>query len=93
MTDILNRVFATIQDRRAHPKAGSYTNTLFEAGQDEILKKIGEEAVEVILAAAGQGDERLLSEMVDLTYHCLVLLAERGLTLEDLAAEMTKRHG
>ena len=90
---ILSKVFATIEDRKINPKPGSYTNTLFDAGEDEIVKKIGEEAVEIILAVKGQGNERIVEEIVDLTYHCLVLLAERGLTLDDIAAEMEKRHG
>jgi len=85
-------VFATITDRQAHPKPGSYTNQLFSAGEDEIVKKIGEEAVEVILAAKGQGDDRVISELADLTYHCLVLLAQRGLTPGDVAAELERRH-
>lgn len=90
---ILSKVFETIQDRKVNPKPDSYTNTLFEGGEDEIIKKIGEEAVEIILAVKGQGNERIVEEMVDLTYHCLVLLAQRGLTLDDIAAEMEKRHG
>jgi phosphoribosyl-ATP pyrophosphohydrolase len=93
MSSILKAVFATIEDRKIKPKPGSYTNTLFEAGEDEIVKKIGEEAIEVILAAKGQGDERLISEMVDLAYHCLVLLAHKGLTLDDVATEIERRHG
>ncbi len=92
MSDILSHVFATITDRQAHPKPGSYTNQLFSAGEDEIVKKIGEEAVEVILAAKGQGDDRVISELADLTYHCLVLLAQRGLTPGDVAAELERRH-
>ncbi len=92
MSDILSHVFATITDRQAHPKPGSYTNQLFSAGEDEIVKKIGEEAVEVILAAKGQGNERVISELADLTYHCLVLLAQRGLTPGDVAAELERRH-
>jgi len=92
VSDILARVFATITDRRAHPRPGSYTNRLLEAGEDEIVKKIGEEAIEVILAAKGQGDQRVISELADLTYHCLVLLAARGLTPDDVAAELERRH-
>ena len=92
MSDILAQVFATIRDRQAHPKEGSYTNHLLNAGEDEIVKKIGEEAVEVILAATRQGDERLISELADLTYHCLVLLAARGLAPDDVAAELERRH-
>lgn len=79
--EIIQRLFAVITDRRANPKEGSYTNRLLGAGEDEILKKIGEESVEVIIAAKGQGDERLVSELADLTYHCLVLLAQHDLHL------------
>lgn len=92
MTDILNRIFAIIEDRKANPKPGSYTNQLFDAGEDEIVKKIGEEAVEVILAAKGQGDTRVISEIADLTYHCLVLLSYRGLSPEDICEELDRRH-
>lgn len=92
MSDILTRVFATITNRQAHPRPGSYTNRLLEAGEDEIVKKIGEEAIEVILAAKGQGDQRVISELADLTYHCLVLLAARRLTPDDVAAELERRH-
>lgn len=92
MSDILAQVFATIEDRKAHPRPGSYTNSLLDAGDDEIIKKIGEEAVEVVLAAARQGDERLISELADLTYHCMVLLAALGLTPDDVSAELARRH-
>jgi phosphoribosyl-ATP pyrophosphohydrolase len=61
-------------------------------GEDEIVKKIGEESVEVILAVKGQGDERIISETADLFYHALVLLAARGLTLEQVEAELERRH-
>lgn len=91
--DILSRVFAVVEDRKANPKPGSYTNHLLDAGEDEIVKKIGEEAVEVILAAKSQGDERIAEEMADLAYHCLVLLASRGLSPGDVAAELERRFG
>jgi phosphoribosyl-ATP pyrophosphohydrolase len=64
---------------------------LFAAGADEIVKKVGEEAIEVVLAAKGQGDERLVSELADLLYHALVLLAARGLTLAQVEAELQRR--
>lgn len=89
----IDRVFSVIQDRLANPKEGSYTNQLLAAGEDEILKKIGEESVEVILAAKAQGDDRVISEMADLTYHCLVLLAQRGLSPAHIAAELERRFG
>ena len=64
---------------------------MFAAGADEIVKKVGEEAIEVVLAAKGQGDERLVSELADLLYHALVLLAARGLTLAQVEAELQRR--
>ncbi len=92
MTDTLNGLFETIRDRQADPRPGSYTNRLFEAGIDEITKKVGEEAIEVIIAAQHQGRERLISELADLTYHCLVLMAQTGLTPEDISTELRRRH-
>ena len=91
MSDVLETLFATILDRQANPRPGSYTVRLLDAGQDEILKKVGEEAMEVILAAKGQGEEQLISEVADLFYHLLVLLAARGLTLADVEAELVQR--
>jgi phosphoribosyl-ATP pyrophosphohydrolase len=89
--DILDELFAVILDRKAHPRPGSYTAFLFEQGEDEILKKVGEEAMEVLLAAKGQGDARLISEIADLFYHTLVLLASRGLSLDDVRRELAGR--
>jgi phosphoribosyl-ATP pyrophosphohydrolase len=91
MADVLETLFTTILDRQATPQPGSYTAHLLKAGEDEILKKVGEEAMEVILAAKGQGDEHLVSEVADLFYHLLVLLAARGLTLADVEAELVRR--
>ncbi len=92
MTDIIDTLFATLQDRKANPRAGSYTAELLAAGEDEIVKKVGEEAVEIILAAKGQGNERLVEETADLLYHLLVLLVSRDLTLDDVRAELARRH-
>jgi phosphoribosyl-ATP pyrophosphohydrolase/phosphoribosyl-AMP cyclohydrolase len=88
---VLEALFATILDRQANPRPGSYTVQLLDAGEDEVLKKVGEEAVEVILAAKGQGEERLISEVADLFYHLLVLLAAQRLTLADVEAELVRR--
>ncbi len=88
---VIKSLFDTILDRQANPRPGSYTVKLLDAGEDEILKKVGEEAMEVILAAKGQGDERLVSEIVDLFYHLLVLLAARGLTPDDVEVELVRR--
>ena len=71
--------------------ADSYTARLLAAGEDEIVKKVGEEAVEVILAAKGQGDARLVEESADLVYHLLVLLLSRGLSWADVEAELARR--
>lgn len=91
MNEIIDHLFDIIENRKANPKPDSYTNYLLDAGQEEILKKIGEESIEVILAAAHQSDERLVSELADLTYHTLVLLAARGLTPADVTAELEAR--
>ena len=80
-----------IKERKTDPTDGSYTSQLFELGIDEILKKIGEESVEVILAAKGQGDRRLISESADLIYHLIVLLVETGVILEDIEQELQRR--
>ncbi len=88
----LDELYQIICERRDHPSAQSYTARLIAEGEDEIVKKVGEEAVEVILATKGQGDQRLIEEVSDLTYHVLVLLAARNLTLEDIRQELEKRH-
>lgn len=90
MTDIFDELFAVILDRKAHPTPGSYTVTLL-MDIDEALKKVGEEAIEVVLAGKGQSDERLVSEAADLIYHLMVALAARGLTLDDVRAELARR--
>ncbi|MBK6328711.1 MAG: phosphoribosyl-ATP diphosphatase [Chloroflexi bacterium] len=92
MTDFIDTLFATIQDRKSNPQPGSYTNSLFAAGEDEIVKKVGEEAVEIILAVKGQGQQRIIEETADLVYHLLVLLAAQDLTWDDVRGELEKRH-
>ena len=89
---MLNELFAIIKDRQVNPTAESYTARLFAAGEDAILKKVGEEAMEVILAAKGQGDQRVVEEVADLFYHSLVLLAQCGLALDDVEEELRRRH-
>jgi len=78
-------------DRKQDPRPGSYTAQLFERGLAEIAKKVGEESVEVIVAALGQSDERLVSEVADLLYHSLVLLAARNVSFDQVKAELEKR--
>jgi len=89
---MLTELFAIIEDRKANPTEKSYTAKLFSEGEDRILQKIGEEAVEVILAAKGQGNQRLIEETADLFYHTLVLLAAKNLSLADVEAELRSRH-
>ena len=81
-----------IQDRQAHPTPDSYTAKLFAMGRDEIIKKVGEEAIEVVLAAKGQGQERVVAEVAVLVYHTRVLLTACGLSLADVEAELERRH-
>lgn len=89
--DSMQDLFATLQARKANPSPESYTARLLAAGEDEIVKKIGEEAIEIILAAKGQGDHRVVEETADLLYHLLVLLVARGLTWDAVLAELARR--
>ena len=90
-TDVVEELFALLQTRKSTPTPGSYTVQLLAAGEDEIIKKVGEEAVEVILAAKGQGDARLVEETADLLYHILVLLVARDLSWEAVLRELARR--
>jgi phosphoribosyl-ATP pyrophosphohydrolase/phosphoribosyl-AMP cyclohydrolase len=87
----LSHLESVIRDRKANPQPGSYTCQLLDAGLPRILKKVGEEAIEIIIAAQSEGDERLISELADLTYHALVLLAARDLDWSDVEAELARR--
>ncbi len=90
----LNDLYDVIKDRQIHPKEGSYTNYLFKEGQDKILKKVGEECTETVIASKNMDKEEILYEMSDLWYHCLVLLAFHDITPDDLFAElMNRRNG
>jgi phosphoribosyl-ATP pyrophosphohydrolase len=91
--DVLDRLAATIRARRAAPADGSYTRQLLDGGPERCARKLGEEAVETIIAAL-QGDKGALKgEAADLIYHLLVLLEVRGLALADVLAELDKRMG
>jgi phosphoribosyl-ATP pyrophosphohydrolase len=92
MNDFIDELFATLQERKVNSTPNSYTASLLAAGEDEIVKKIGEEAVEVILAVKGQGDQRVVEETADLVYHLLVLLVSRDLSWDDIRAELRRRH-
>ena len=81
-----------IQGRKDVPKAGSYTTYLFQKGRDKILKKVGEECTEVIIAGAKGDTEETVYELGDLMYHAMVLMAEMGISLETVVRELAKRH-
>lgn len=88
---ILDAVYAVIQDRQQHPKDGSYTTYLLTEGVDKILKKVGEETSEVIIAAKNSDEGELVYEVGDLLYHLLVLLAAKGVAPEQIYAELRSR--
>ena len=88
---VLQEVYDVISDRLAHPREGSYTNYLFTKGLDKILKKVGEEACEVVIAAKNGSREDIKAEVADLMYHIMVLLVERGMTLQDVYEELDQR--
>jgi phosphoribosyl-ATP pyrophosphohydrolase len=87
----LTTLFATIESRRGASADSSYTAHLLQMGENEICKKVGEEAVEVIVAAKGETEDRIIYEMADLVYHSMVLLAARGLRWEQVEEELARR--
>ena len=87
----IGKLFDLIKERKETPVEGSYTNYLFDKGIDKILKKVGEECAEVIIAAKNPGLTELQYELSDLVYHSMVLMVERGLELKDIAEELKKR--
>ncbi len=91
MSETLSGLYATIVARKTNPPSGSYTAKLFQAGDVEIAKKVGEEAIEVIVASYQESDARLASECADLIYHLLVLLAARGVAWNAVEAELERR--
>lgn len=91
--DSLVTLYEEIITRKKTPKEGSYTNYLFTKGLDKILKKVGEEATEVVIAAKNNDKEELIAESTDLLYHLLVLLAEKDITLLEIEKELMKRQG
>ena len=88
---VFEDVFAVIMDRKEHPKEGSYTNYLFDKGIDKILKKVGEEATEIVIAAKNPNPEEIKYEISDFLYHIMVLMAEKGVTWEDITKELAQR--
>lgn len=80
-----------ILDRKAHPKEGSYTNYLFDKGIDKILKKVGEECTEIVIAAKNPDPEEIKYEMADFLYHMMVLMAQKDMTWEEITDELANR--
>ncbi len=89
--DTLEGLYRVVLDRKEHGEEGSYTRYLFEQGLDKILKKCGEESAEMIIAAKNGEKPELVGEISDLIYHMLVMMAETGVTLSDVLAELERR--
>ncbi|MEN1760669.1 bifunctional phosphoribosyl-AMP cyclohydrolase/phosphoribosyl-ATP diphosphatase HisIE [Anoxynatronum sibiricum] len=92
MAPIIRQIVTTLEERRRVPKEGSYTNYLFDKGIDKILKKVGEEAAEIIIAAKNPAKEELIYELSDLVYHVLVLMNERQVEVAEVLKELESRH-
>ncbi len=88
---VLENVLGVIKDRKVHPKEGSYTNYLFDKGVDKILKKLGEEATEIVIAAKNPNPNEIKYEISDFLYHMMVLMVEKGVSWEEITEELSKR--
>ena len=86
------RLYDLIKGRKTDPKEGSYTTYLFDKGMDKILKKVGEESTEVIIAAAKEDKAETIYEVADLAYHVMTMMVEAGIELKDVTAELARRH-
>lgn len=93
MSDVLTRLSDEIDRRKGADSQSSYTASLFERGEDTILKKVGEEAVEFLLAAKSDDSAHLVSEAADVWFHMLVLMSAKGLCASDILAELERREG
>ena len=91
MNDTLKTLYAVVQDRKANPQEGSYTCYLFEKGLDKILKKVGEECSETIIAAKNGVQEETVGEISDLIYHLTVMMVQSGIPLEAVMNELDTR--
>jgi len=85
-------LYELIEGRKGSPVPGSYTTYLFEKGLEKILKKVGEESTEVVIAGAKRNKEEAVYEIADLAYHVMVLMVELGIKIEDVSEELAKRH-
>ena len=88
----LDDLMKLIEGRKTDPKEGSYTTYLFEKGIDKILKKVGEECTEVIIAGKGGDRAEAIFEIADLTYHVMVMMTEMGISIDEVRAELASRH-
>lgn len=91
MNDTMQALYNVVLGRKENPQEGSYTCYLFEKGLDKILKKVGEECAETIIAAKNDIAEDTVGEISDLIYHLMVMMAEKGIPLEDVMAELDRR--
>ncbi|SFC13761.1 phosphoribosyl-ATP pyrophosphatase [Bacillus sp. 491mf] len=93
MSDALQQLYETLLQRKENPISESYTNYLFTKGEDKILKKLGEECTEIVIAVKNDEKDELIKEIADFTYHCLVLLVEKNVSLQEIVEELNKRQG
>jgi phosphoribosyl-ATP pyrophosphohydrolase len=91
MNNIIKELYEIIEERKKDPIEGSYTSYLFEKGLDKILKKVGEEASEVIISSKNDDKNEMVNEIADLLYHLLVLMVDRDLKVEDIQGELERR--
>lgn len=91
MSNVINDLYKVVKDRLDNPVENSYTNYLFNKGTDKILKKVGEECTEVIIAAKGDSKEDMVAEICDLLYHLEVLMVDRGIEISSVEEELKKR--
>lgn len=89
--DIINELYNIILERKESPLEGSYTNYLFEKGIDKVLKKVGEECSEVIIACKNRNKPEIVNEVSDLVYHLLVMMALENITIADVEEELVRR--
>ena len=87
----LNELYEIIKNRKVQPKEGSYTNYLFDKGIDKILKKVGEEATEIVIAAKNPDPEEIKYEIADFLYHMMVMMVDKGITWEEVLEELSQR--
>ena len=89
--EVFENEYNVILDRKLHPKEGSYTNYLFDKGIDKILKKVGEEATEIVIAAKNPDSEEIKYEIADFLYHMMVMMVDKGITWDEVLEELSQR--